>query len=61
MSAMQFKFRPSETRGNADHGWLKTFHTFSFANWQDMEYESYGSLRVINEDRVAVSHPRVYL
>ncbi|KIW37083.1 uncharacterized protein PV06_10711 [Exophiala oligosperma] len=44
--------RPSKTRGGGDHGWLKTKHTFSFAGWHDPRYMQFGSLRVLNEDRV---------
>jgi quercetin 2,3-dioxygenase len=47
------RIRRSDERGHADHGWLKTFHTFSFADYYDEEHIHYGTLRVLNQDFVA--------
>ena len=53
------ELRPFARLGGGDHGWLKTRHHFSFADYQDPEWMNWGALRVWNDDEIARSPSRV--
>ena len=50
---MRTKIHKAESRGHANHGWLDTYHTFSFSSYQNAERNNFGALKVLNDDKVA--------
>ena len=53
---MAIEIRRGDQRGHFDHGWLKTYHSFSFADYFDPDHVQFGPLRVLNEDFVEGGH-----
>ncbi|MDR2562865.1 MAG: pirin family protein [Prevotellaceae bacterium] len=51
---MESIFHPASSRGHANHGWLDTYHSFSFAGWFNPDKIHFGALRVLNDDLVAI-------
>ena len=49
---MKIQLHKAKSRGYADHGWLKSYHSFSFANYYNPQRMHFGALRVLNDDYV---------